>query len=181
MSRFFGVDVPGPPTNIPPLEERPSDALKTMRERMMAHRTNPYCASCHAMFDPVGFALENFDAVGRWRTTDGGSPIDASGVFMEGTRFNGPAELRAGLLKHRQAYYTNVTQLLLAYALNRKGKAGRVYDYEMPAVRQVVRDAAATAIGGRPSSRESLRARRFRRKRSFPERLQRVCIRQTAL
>ena len=77
-----------------------------------------------------------------WRTTDGGSPIDASGTFIDGTRFNGPAELRAGLLKYRDAYYTGVTQQLLAYALNRKGKAGRVYDYEMPAVRKIVRDAS---------------------------------------
>ena len=113
-----------------------------MRDRIMAHKTNPSCANCHAMFDPLGLALENFDATGGWRTTDGGSPIDASGTFIDGTRFNGPAELRAGLLKYRAAYYTGVTQQLLAYALNRKGKTGRVYDYEMPAVRKILRDAS---------------------------------------
>jgi hypothetical protein len=110
---------------------------------MMAHKVNPSCASCHAQFDPLGLALENFDATGAWRMTDGGAPIDASGTFIDGTRFNGPAELRTGLLKYREAYYTGVTRQLLAYALNREGKAGRVYDYEMPAVRQIVRDAAA--------------------------------------
>ena len=141
-SRFLGVDVPPPPANIPPLTERPGDASGTMRERMTAHRTNPACASCHAMFDPLGFALENFDATGRWRTTDGGLPIDASGTFTDGTRFNGPSELRDGLLKRRDVYYANVTQQLLAYALSRK-KPGRVYDYEMPAVRTIVGTAAS--------------------------------------
>ncbi len=141
-SRFLGVDVPPPPANIPPLGERPGEASGTMRDRLTAHRTNPACASCHQLFDPLGLALENFDATGRWRTTEGGSPIDASGTFTDGTRFNGPVELRAGLLKYRDAYYANVTQQLLAYALSRK-KAGRVYDYEMPAVRAVVRTAAS--------------------------------------
>jgi hypothetical protein len=141
MSRFLGVEVPPAPLNIPPLEERPADSHKTMRERMMAHRTNPSCAGCHALFDPVGLALENFDATGRWRTTEGGARIDASGVFR-GTGFNGPAELREVLLKYRTDYYTDITRRLLAYALERKGKPGRIYDYEMPAVQQIVHDAS---------------------------------------
>ena len=142
LTRFLGMDAPDPPANVPPLAERPASQTGTLRDRMMAHKTNPSCANCHAMFDPLGLALENFDATGGWRITDGGSPIDASGTFIDGTRFNGPAELRAGLLKYRAAYYTGVTQQLLAYALNRKGKTGRVYDYEMPAVRKIVRDAS---------------------------------------
>jgi hypothetical protein len=142
LTRFLGMDAPSPPANVPPLAERPANQAGTMRDRMMAHKTNPSCANCHAMFDPLGLALENFDATGGWRTTDGGSLIDASGTFIDGTRFNGPAELRAGLLKYRDAYYTGVTQQLLAYALNRKERAGRVYDYEMPAVRKIVRDAS---------------------------------------
>ena len=83
------------------------------------------------MFDPLGLALENFDATGAWRTMEGGSPIDASGTFVDGTRFDGPAGLRAGLLMYRDAYYTSLTQQLVAYALHRKGRAGQVYDYEM--------------------------------------------------
>jgi len=142
-TRFLGMDAPAPPANVPALAEQPGSASDTMRERMMAHKTNPSCASCHSRFDPLGLALENFDATGAWRTTSGGFPIDASGTFMDGARFNGPAELRAGLLKYREAYYTSVTQQLLAYALNRKGKDGRIYDYEMPAVRKIVRDASA--------------------------------------
>jgi hypothetical protein len=138
-SRFLGVEAPAPPANIPAMAEATAG---TMRERTIAHRTNPRCAMCHAQFDPLGFALENFDAVGKWRTMDGGLPIDVSGTFSDGTRFSGPAELRAGLLKRRDAYYLNVTQRLLAYALNRK-KDARVYEYEMPAVRAILEDASA--------------------------------------
>jgi Protein of unknown function (DUF1592)/Protein of unknown function (DUF1588)/Protein of unknown function (DUF1585) len=143
LSRFLGVDVPSPPANVPALVERPANP-GTMRDRMLAHKVNPSCASCHSMFDPLGLALENLDATGGWRTTDGGSPIDASGTFIDGTPFDGPSGLRAGLLKYRDAYYTSLTQQLLAHALNRQGKAGQVYDYEMSAVRKIVRDAAAS-------------------------------------
>jgi tetratricopeptide (TPR) repeat protein len=142
LTRFFGLDAPQPPANVPSLPERPVDPSGTLRERLTAHRTSPTCATCHSMFDPLGFALENFDDGGAWRTTDGGAPVDASGMFFDGTRFNGPAELRIGLLKYRDAYYHSVTRQLLAYALNRKRKAGGVYDYEMPAVRKIVRDAS---------------------------------------
>jgi hypothetical protein len=142
-TRFLGMEAPAPPANVPSLAEGPETRPDTMRGRMIAHKTNPSCASCHGRFDPLGLALENFDAIGAWRTVDGGAPIDASGVLTDGTRFNGPAELRAGLLKYREAYYTSVTQQLLAYALNRKGQARRIYDYEMPAVRKIVRDASA--------------------------------------
>jgi uncharacterized protein DUF1592/uncharacterized protein DUF1588/uncharacterized protein DUF1585 len=143
LSRFLGVDAPSPPANVPALVERPANP-GTMRDRMLAHKVNPSCASCHSMFDALGLALENFDATGKWRTTDGGSPIDVSGTFIDGTSFDGPSGLRAGLLKYRDAYYTSLTQQLLAHALNRTGRAGQVYDYEMPAVRKIVRDAAAS-------------------------------------
>lgn len=142
LGRFLGIDVPNPPANVPPLEESSSTSRLTMRESMAAHKVNPSCAGCHVMFDPLGFALENFDATGRWRTADAGAAIDASGSFVDGTRFDGPAQLRTALLTYRAAYYTAVTRRLLAYALGRGGNAGRVYDYEMAAVRAIVRDAA---------------------------------------
>jgi hypothetical protein len=142
LINFLGTDPMPPPSNIAPMPEGPG-VPAPIRERMTIHRTNPACASCHATFDPLGLALENFDAVGGWRTTDGGVPIDASGVLADGTRFNGPAGLRAALLKYRSSYYVSVTQQLLSHALNRKRKNGRVYDYEMPAVRKIVNDAAA--------------------------------------
>jgi hypothetical protein len=139
LTRFLGMEAPPPPANVPPLADRPG----VMRDRIAAHKVNPSCASCHAQFDPLGLGLENFDATGRWRGTDAGVPIDASGTFTDGTSFRGPAQLRAGLLRYRDAYYAGVTQQLLAYALNRRGRGGRVYDYEMPAVRKIVRDATA--------------------------------------
>ncbi len=138
LSRFLGVDAPTPPANVPALVERATTG--TLRDRLATHKVNPSCANCHAMFDPLGLALENFDAIGGWRTTDAGAPIDSTGAFVDGTRFDGPAGLRAGLLNYREAYYTNVTRRLLAYALHRK--SGEVYDYEMSAVRTIVRDAA---------------------------------------
>lgn len=141
LTRFLGMDAPTPPANVPALAERPPSP-GAMRERILAHKTNPSCATCHSLFDPLGLALEQFDATGGWRSTDGELPIDASGTFVDGTRFNGPVELRSGLLKYRESYYTGLTQQLLTYALNRKGKNGRVYDYEMPAVRKIVRDAS---------------------------------------
>jgi hypothetical protein len=141
LSRFLGVDAPNPPANVPALVEGSANP-GTMRDRLRAHKLSPSCASCHSLFDPLGLALENFDPTGAWRTMDGGSPIDASGTFVDGTPFDGPAELRAALLKDRDAYYTSVTERLLAYALHRKGNTGHVYDYEMAAVRTIVRDAA---------------------------------------
>jgi tetratricopeptide (TPR) repeat protein len=143
LNRFLGENVPQPPSNVPALEERLGSQSGAMRGRMIAHRTHASCAACHVIFDPFGLALENFDAVGRWRDSDGGAPIDASGSLADGTKFSGPAELRAALLKRRDAYYTNVTEQLLSYALNRKGRSGRVYPYEMPAVRRIVREASA--------------------------------------
>ena len=144
LTRFLGMEAPSPPANVPPLADRSGSRPVPMRDRMMAHKGNPACASCHAMFDPLGFALENFDATGAWRSTDGGVPIDPSGTFSDGTRFNGPIELRTGLLKYRDSYYSGVTQRLMAYALGRGGKGARIYDYELPAVRTIVRNASSS-------------------------------------
>jgi Protein of unknown function (DUF1592)/Protein of unknown function (DUF1588)/Protein of unknown function (DUF1585) len=140
LTTFLGVPPPDPAPNVPPL--KPNDD-RPMRVRMQAHLTNPACVNCHATFDPVGFALENFNRLGQWRSTDGGESIDASGAFVDGTKFNGPAELRDGLLKYRAAYYSNITQKLLGYALGHQGRDWPVDDNEMPSVRAVVREAAA--------------------------------------
>ena len=137
---FFGIIPPDPPPNVKPLN---TDNNLPMRARMEQHRSNPACANCHITFEPLGIALENFNSSGQWRNTDDGSPIDASGAFVDGTKFNGPAELRAALLKYRDAYYANVSQKLLGYALDRKARVWNVYDYEMPAVRAIVREAAS--------------------------------------
>ena len=99
-----------------------------MRARMEDHLSKPVCVSCHVTFDPIGFALENFNLVGQWRSTDGGAAIDTSGAFVDGTTFNGPAERRtAGLLKYRAAYYSSITQKMLGYALGRQARTWPVY------------------------------------------------------
>lgn len=140
VSMFLGFVPPPPPPRVTPLS---NDDSRSVRLRMEEHRSNPLCAGCHVTFEPLGMALENFNAVGQWRGTDAGAPVDASGTFIDGTKFNGPAELRAGLTNYRDAYYSNVAQRLLGYALGRKARAWPVYDYEMPSVRAIVRESAA--------------------------------------
>jgi hypothetical protein len=109
-----------------------------MRAQMERHRANPVCASCHKVMDPLGFALENFDGTGKWRTIDAGTKIDASGALPDGTPFNGPAELRRVLLENRREQFVSTfTERLLTYAL------GRGVEYhDFPAVRRIMREAA---------------------------------------
>ena len=140
LENILGAPPPPPPANVPALEENDEGGRPTsVRERMEAHRRNPVCASCHAPMDPLGFALENFDATGRWRDSSAsGDPIDASGTFPDGTRFDGPAEFREALVKRGDEFVTTLTERLLTYALGR----GLEY-YDMPAVRGIVRQSAS--------------------------------------
>jgi hypothetical protein len=109
-----------------------------MRQQMEQHRQNPVCASCHKLMDPLGFAMENFDAVGTWRTADAGTPIDATGLFIDGTPLDGVAGLRRAILSRPDVFVGTVTEKLLTYAL------GRGLDYhDMPAVRSIVRRTGA--------------------------------------
>lgn len=120
LEQLLGTPPPPPPPDVPELEDdKKGQLVGTLRQRMEQHRENPMCASCHDRMDPIGFGLENFDAVGRWRTRDGGEPIDASGELPGGRRFNGPAELIA-LLKTQQTQFTrNLVEKLATYALGR--------------------------------------------------------------
>jgi hypothetical protein len=112
----------------------------SIRERLAQHRKDPGCASCHSVIDPLGFALENFDAIGGWRTIDeSGKPVDASGSTMSGAKMEGLSGLRALLLEQPDQFPRTVTEKLLTYALGR-----RLDYYDRPAVRQIVRDAAAS-------------------------------------
>jgi mono/diheme cytochrome c family protein len=138
LENILGAPPPPPPPNVPALDDTPAGSVpKTMRERMSQHRANPVCASCHARIDPLGFALENFDAIGHWRGSEGGHVLDVSGALPDGTAFNGPAELRTLLQRHQSEFVTTAVIKLLTYALGR----GVEY-YDMPAVRQILHDAA---------------------------------------
>jgi hypothetical protein len=139
LENFLGASPPAPPPNVPDLKSSVEPgAVLSMRDRMVAHRANPACAGCHAMMDPIGLSLENFDAVGRFRTlAESGGPIDASGSLPDGTRFAGAAGLREALLARREQFVTTLTEKLLTYALGR----GVEY-YDQPAVRAIVRDAS---------------------------------------
>ena len=140
LENLLGSPPPPPPNNVPSLKDRGGDGrILSVREQMEQHRANPACFVCHSRMDPIGFALENFDAIGRWRTTSGAgnTPIDSSGVLPDGTKFSGPAELRKILLARRGEFINTVTEKLLTYALGR----GVEY-YDAPAVRAIAHQAA---------------------------------------
>jgi mono/diheme cytochrome c family protein len=137
LTNILGSPPPPPPGNVPPLKNEGSAAKAlTMRERMAAHRVNQPCAGCHRLMDPVGFSLENYDAVGRWRTTDQDVPIDASGNLPDGNQFVGVAGLRQALLSRPELFVTTLTEKLLTYGLGRG-----LESYDGAAVRKIVRDA----------------------------------------
>jgi hypothetical protein len=139
LENIFGAPPPSPPANVPELkEERDPAKILPMREQMAQHRANPGCASCHAQMDELGFALENFDAIGEWRDVDAaGSPIDASAKLPDGTAFKGPTELRTVLRSHSDDFLTSLTEKLLTYALGRGLEAA-----DAPAIRRIKREAA---------------------------------------
>ncbi len=140
LENLLGTPPPEPPPNVPQLQDDEKGQVpSSMRAKMEAHRKNPVCASCHSMLDPLGFSLENFDAVGQYRATegDGTTAIDPSGVMPSGLKFNGPAGFRAALLEQKETFAITLTQKLLTYALGRGAEF-----YDMPAVRKIVRDAA---------------------------------------
>ncbi|MEA2464210.1 MAG: hypothetical protein QOJ98_1957, partial [Acidobacteriota bacterium] len=139
LANLLGAPPPPPPPDIPALKEAGVEGQpRSLRERMEMHRKNPACASCHQRMDPLGFALENFDALGKWRTSSDGAAIDPSASFPDGTRFEGVAGLKVLLVSHREDFVRTLTGKLLAYAI------GRGLDYhDMPAIRRIARDAAA--------------------------------------
>ena len=140
LNNIFGLPVPPPPPGVDTnLESKPGAQTASIRERLAEHRRNPACNNCHSAIDPLGFALENFDVIGGWRTTDeSGNPVDASGVTASGAKVEGLAGLRSILLSDREQFPRTVTEKLLAYAIGR-----RLEYYDYPAVRKIVRDAAA--------------------------------------
>jgi hypothetical protein len=143
VENVLGAAVPAPPPGVEAdlaKEAAEGEGLtgNTVRERLEMHRANPTCAACHAIMDPMGLALENFDLVGRWREQEDGHPIDATAELTDGTRLSGPGDLRRALLSRSDAFVTSLTRRLLTYALGRE-----LEYYDEPVVRSVVRAAAA--------------------------------------
>jgi hypothetical protein len=144
LQTFLGVSPPDPPPNVPPIEKRPEDATGntrelTMREQLKMHSSNPVCATCHRIFEPIGLTLETFDAIGAWRTAVDGTPIDLSAELVDGTKVNSVADLREVLVRYSPQFARVVTEKLLTYAL------GRGVEYQdMPLVRSIVRDATGS-------------------------------------
>jgi mono/diheme cytochrome c family protein len=136
LENVFGTPPPPPLPNVPPLEGSEAEAPRTLRERMERHRASPTCAGCHKLMDPLGFALENFDATGAWRTREAGVPLDASGQLADGTKVDGVVALRNALLARSDVFVRTLTEKLMTYALGR----GLQY-YDMPVVRDIVRKA----------------------------------------
>jgi mono/diheme cytochrome c family protein len=139
LENILGAPVPPPPPNVPALEASNTENKPlSVREMLETHRKNPVCASCHARMDPLGFSLENFDALGQWRTQEASAPIDASGVLLDGTKVEGPAALRRALVAQKEQFVRTVTAKLLMYALGRD-----IESFDAPAIRAIVRSAAA--------------------------------------
>ena len=138
LENLLGVPPPPPPAAVPALEEKTISGSLSVRERLMEHRANPACASCHNLMDPVGFSLEHYDAVGRWRDTEGDLSIDSAGALPGGAEFNGVGGLEEALLEKPELFVSTLVEKLLTYSL------GRVVDYyDAPSVRKIVRDASA--------------------------------------
>ena len=138
LENILGTPPPPPPPNVPALKDNTVSAKLSVRERLAQHREDLACASCHDLIDPVGFALENFDAVGRWRDLAGGRPVDAAGGLPDGRRFTGVAGLEQGLLDRPELFVGTLTEKLLTYAIGRGHE-----HFDAPAVRKIVRDARA--------------------------------------
>ena len=139
LDNIIGAPPPPPPPNVPALEESQGEEPSTLREQMEQHRRNPVCAGCHSTIDPAGFALENFDAIGRYRTIDRESnkPVNPAGMLPDGVEFDSLGSFRAAVMTHPERFIITMTEKLLTYALGR----GLEY-YDMPAIRAIVRDAA---------------------------------------
>ena len=136
LDNLVGTPPPPPPPDVPSLDENNVSASLPIRERLAKHRANPSCASCHNVIDPVGFSLENYDAIGRWRTAEDHKPVDASGGFSDGSTFTGVAALEQALLRRPELFAGAVSEKLLVFALGRG-----VETYDAPAIRQIVRHA----------------------------------------
>src|SRR5262249_44953506 len=131
------VPPPPPPGNVPPLNEEAVGVAQSLRQQMKQHRADPVCASCHSRMDPLGFSLENYDAIGRWRTQDGKTPVDPSGAFPNGKKFAGPEEMKAVLKESMPNFARCLAEKMLTYSLGRG-----IESYDRVAVRELAQQTA---------------------------------------
>jgi hypothetical protein len=160
LQNILGTPLPPPPMDVPPLDEDAVGTAASLRQQMEKHRTIAICAACHSRMDPLGFALENYDAIGKWRTHDGPFPVDASGVLPNGRSFSGPAELRQILSQMAPDVSRTLTEKLLTYALGRG-----VASYDRPAIRSIMRRLEISDGGFQTLVREVTRSLPFQSRR----------------
>jgi mono/diheme cytochrome c family protein len=161
LQNILGTPPPPPPADVPPLNEDAVGTSASLRKQMEVHRTNAICASCHSRMDPLGFALENYDAIGKWRTTDGGFPIDSSGVLPGGRKFSTPAEMRQILGERLPDLTKTLTEKLMIYSLGRG-----LQRYDRPVVNDITRRVAASGYGFQTLVREVVRSLPFQSRRA---------------
>ena len=162
LENLLGVPPPPAPANVPALEDKTVDGSLAVRERLMEHRANPPCSGCHNLMDPVGFSLENFDAIGRWRQSEGGEEIDAAGSFPGGAEFDGVSGLEQALLERADLFVGTLVEKLMTYSL------GRGVEYvDAPAVRRIVRDSRGNDFSFSSLILEIVRSQPFQMRRSL--------------
>jgi hypothetical protein len=164
LQNILGTPPPPPPPDVPALDEQAVGTTASLRKQMETHRTNAICASCHSRMDPLGFALENYDAIGKWRTMDGGFPVDSSGVMSGGKKFSSPAEMRQILSQRLPEFSRTLTEKLLIYALGRG-----LQRYDKPTVRAITTRVEASGYGFQTLVREVVRSLPFQSRRGEAE------------
>ena len=161
LQNILGTPPPPPPADVPALDEEALGTSVTLRQQMEKHRTNAICASCHSRMDPLGFALENYDAIGKWRTQDGTFKVDSSGVLPSGKSFSNPAEMREILGDMRPELTSALTEKLLVYSLGRG-----LQRYDRPTVRAISKNVADSGYGFQTLVREVIRSLPFQSRRA---------------
>jgi mono/diheme cytochrome c family protein len=161
LQNILGTPPPPPPADVPALDEQAVGTTASLRKQMEAHRTNAICASCHSRMDPLGFALENYDAIGKWRTMDGGFPVDSSGVLPGGKKFANSAEMRQILTERVPELTRTLTEKLLIYSLGRG-----LQRYDRPTVNGITKRVAASGYGFQTLVQEVVRSLPFQSRRA---------------
>jgi hypothetical protein len=161
LQNILGTPPPPPPPDVPQLDEQAVGTKMSLRKQMESHRTNAICASCHSRMDPLGFALENYDAIGKWRTRDGDFPVDASGVLPDGKSFSTPAEMRKILTERIDEFARTLTEKMLVYSLGRG-----LERYDRPTVRQITTKLESSGYGLQTLVREVVNSLPFQSRRA---------------